>query len=199
MKSPLVHLILAAALCIASIIGYGVWYTVVAAQSAAVANLENQISTKIQIVSRVSSAQTALAGIAGDEAAVQSYFVPETGVVAFINDLEARGRVLKADVSVLSVSSGGTKTHPTFAFIIVVKGPFDAVMRTVGAIEYAPYALSLSSLSLGQDPTGDWSASLNLLVGSVPPAAATSTEQAAPSGNVSSSVLPPALTHPQPL
>jgi hypothetical protein len=175
MKSPLIHLILALLVCIAALIGYGVWYATIVDMSTSVATLQNQIDTKIEAVSRVTTTQAALAGIAGDEAVVQSYFVPETGVVAFIDDLEARGHSQGTTVSVLSVSTGGVPAQPTLVFSLSVKGTFDAVMRTVGAIEYAPYAISISALSVGQDDKNSWYANLKLLVGSSATSTATRT------------------------
>jgi hypothetical protein len=175
MKSPLLHIILACSVCVATMIGYGFWYATVGAKSIAVANLESQISEKTEAASRIASARASLAEIAGDEASMQNYFVPETGVVAFINNLEAQGRAQGASVSVLSVSTSGAGAQPTLTFSITIKGTFDAVMRTVGAIEYAPYDLSISALSLGQEGSNSWHANLNLLVGSVSASIATST------------------------
>jgi hypothetical protein len=40
-------------------------------------------------------------------------------------------------------------------------------MRTIGIIEYAPYDLLLSDLSVGQDDENEWHADLKILVGSV--------------------------------
>ena len=180
MRSPLVHLIAALILCTISFVGYGVWYAAIAEKSAAVADLENRINIKTDTASRIASARAALAEISGDEAAVRSYFIPETGIVAFIDSLQSHGRAHGAAVSVLSVSSGGTSAHPTFIFAITIKGSFNSVMNTVGAIEYLPYALSVSSLSLGQDGKNSWHAALNLLVSSVPLSAAANTPYVAP-------------------
>lgn len=175
MRSSIMYAVIAFALCIGVLIAYGMWYTVIEAKSTAVVNLQNQIDTKRETASRTASARAALSEIAGDEAAVRSYFVPETGVVAFINDLEARGNFQKAVVSVLSVAKEGTSARPTFMFTISIKGAFDAVMRTIGTIEYAPYALSLSTLSLIQVDKNLWHADIKLLVGSVSTTAVTST------------------------
>lgn len=175
MKSPLIHILLACFVCIATIVGYGFWYAVIGAKSTAVANLESQIVTKTETASRIASARASLAEIAGDEASMQSYFVPETGVVAFINNLEAQGHTQGVTISVLSVSTSGAGAQSTLTFTLTIKGTFDAVMRTIGAIEYAPYDLSISTLSLGWDDKDSWHADLNLLVGSVPAGVATST------------------------
>lgn len=175
MKSSLAHIALAGVLCAIAIIGFGFWYSVIETKSIEVANLESQIDTKTETSNRIASARASLAEIAGDEAIMQSYFVPETGVVAFITDLEALGRSQGATVSVLSVSKGGSSTQPMLIFSLTIKGTFDAVMRTVGAIEYSPYDLSTSMLFVGQDEKKNWRADLNLLVGSVSTKAATST------------------------
>ncbi len=167
MKSPLPHLILASLACVAMLVGYGVWYAAVEAKSVAVANLENQISTKTETESRITSTRASLAEIAGDEATLQSYFVPETGVVAFIDHLDTQGQTLGATVNVLSVATSNTGAQPELTLALTIKGTFDAVMRTIGAIEYAPYDLSISTLSLQQDAKNKWHADLNLHVGSV--------------------------------
>lgn len=175
MKSPLIHLIIVCALLGITIVGYGFWYAAVEAKSAAVADLENQIVTKTETASRIASIHTSLAEIAGEEKIIQSYFVPETGVVAFINNLEAQGHTQGATVNVLSVSTSDDPTQPTLTFSLTIKGTFDAVMRTIGAIEYTPYDLSVSTLTLGEDGPKMWHADLTLLVGSVPTGIATST------------------------
>ena len=168
MKSPLTHALFAGSLCGILLIGYGGWYSVVGAKSAAGAKLENLISVKDGAMGRIASARTSLTEIVGGEAGIQKYLVSETGVVAFITDLEAQGRAQGVTISVLSVSTGGTDMQPTLTFALTVKGTFDAVMRTVGMIEYAPYSLSIASLSLGRDDKSTWHANLDLLVSSIP-------------------------------
>ncbi|MEK7114198.1 MAG: hypothetical protein AAB850_01475, partial [Patescibacteria group bacterium] len=113
MKSSFIHLGIALGACIAALAGYGMWYTTIAAKSIAVAELQHQIVAKTETARRIAAARSALVEISGDEAAVRSYFVPETNVVAFINDLEARGLSQGTSVNVLSVSTSGTREHPT--------------------------------------------------------------------------------------
>src|SRR3989338_5502290 len=104
MKSLFIHAVLAYAACILAIIAYGFWYAAVEAKSAAVAHLEDQIAIKTEAARHIAYARASLAEIAGDEASIRDYFVSETGVVAFINNLEEQGRAQGADVSVTSVS-----------------------------------------------------------------------------------------------
>ncbi|OIO50728.1 hypothetical protein CO131_00025 [Candidatus Kaiserbacteria bacterium CG_4_9_14_3_um_filter_50_16] len=166
MKSSFFHLVFAIVVCVVILIGYGVWHAAIAKEGAAVTTLQSQIDAKTEAINRMSTTQTVLADITGDEAVVQSYFVSETGVVAFINDLEDRGRLLGTVVNVLSVSTGVVPAQPTLVFALTINGTFDAVMRTVGAIEYAPYDISISTLSVGQDGKNNWHADLKLSVGS---------------------------------
>jgi hypothetical protein len=167
MKSHILNLGIEIIVAVIVLIGYGFWYAEVAAKSAAVAELQNQIATKTETASRIASARVAIAEITSDEAIVQGYFVPESNVVAFINDLEAQGRMQDATTSVLSVSAGTSDASPTLLFSIVVKGSFDAVMCTVGTIEYMPYDLSILKLSLVQNDKNSWQSDLSIRVGSV--------------------------------
>lgn len=175
MRSPLTQLILAFLVCAAALVGYGIWYAAIANQSIAASALQSQIDVKTATISQMASTRAALAEIAGDESVVQGYFVPETGVVTFIDGLESRGRSLGANVGVLSVSTGGAPARPVLLFSLSITGTFDAVMRTVGAIEYAPYDISVSALTLEQSDKNSWHADLKLLVGSVVAGAATTT------------------------
>lgn len=166
MKSPYIHLILALVVCVLSLIGYGVWYTTITTKSATATTLQTRIDTKLGNISRLNMTRNALADMASDEMLVQNYFVSETGVVTFIDGLETRGRAQGTIINVLSVSTGGTLTQPTLEFALSIIGTFDAVMRTIGAIEYAPYAISVSTVSIGQDAKNSWHADVKLLVGS---------------------------------
>lgn len=186
MKSAFSHLIAALSVCVLSTVGYGMWYAAISKKSAAVENLQHLIDTKTETVSRIAATRATLAGVANDETVVQSYFVPESSVVAFIDSLEMRGKAQGAVVKVVSVSTTGTVAQPTLSLSLSVSGTFDAVMRTVGTIEYAPYALSVSALSVSQDAKDNWHADCKVLVGSLPAAPATSTTTA---------FIPPSSTH----
>ncbi|MBI5405652.1 hypothetical protein HY972_01270 [Candidatus Kaiserbacteria bacterium] len=175
MKRSIFHLVLAGVVCAAAAAGYVFLYAAIAAKSAAVTALQDQIDAKTEAANKMAAARATLAKIANDEQIVQGYFVPEAAVVSLINDLEAQGRALKAAVNVLSVSTAGTPVQPALALTLSVQGAFDAVLRTLGAIEYAPYAISVSEFSIGQDAKNSWRADLKLSVGSTPVRVATST------------------------
>lgn len=168
MTRPLVNALCAYALCAAALAGYASLYSLIEKKSAVVARLEDQITIKTEDANRAASVRASLGDIESDETTIRSYFVPETGVVAFINELETQGTELGAAIDVLSVSMSNEDTEPTLVFAVAIEGDFDAVMRTVGVIEFAPYALSLSNLSLHQRAKGTWRANVNFLVGSTP-------------------------------
>lgn len=173
MKSSFSHLVVMSTLCVIVFIGYGALYTALSAKSASVSVLENNIATKTEIVKRIAATRATLAGISNDETVIQNYFVPEMGVVSFINSIETRGKEQGAVVNVLSVAKTGTDAQPVLAFSIMIKGTFDTVMRTVGSIEFMPYDVSIASFDVTQDAKDSWHADLKLLVGSVPAAALT--------------------------
>ncbi|MDD2657155.1 MAG: hypothetical protein PHD04_00635 [Candidatus Pacebacteria bacterium] len=175
MKPPFFHLTFTLIICVALFATYGVWYAAVSAKSTSVTALQSQIDAKTATMKRLATTRAAFVEMAGDEAVVQAYFVPETGVVAFIDKLEMRGNLLGATINVLSVSTNDTSARPALEFALSVDGAFDAIMRTVGAIEYAPYDITISSLSIGKDIKDVWHADLKISVGSVAESTAPST------------------------
>lgn len=166
MRKALLQLVVTLVVVAAAAGGYALFYEAVSAKSAEAAALQTQINEKTEASARVMAAQAALSEIAADEAAVQAYFVPETAVVPFIDDLESRGRVLHTTVAVTSVAAKHVENRPVLVLALTIDGSFDAVMRTVGAIEYAPYDISVSSLTLALVDGGNWRANLGVLVGS---------------------------------
>jgi len=168
MKFSLRRTIFALCICTAAIVGYGFWHAAVEAKSVAVADLQNQIVTKTNTASRISSSRASLVQIAGDEEIMRSYFVPETGVVAFIDALETEGKKQGTTVTVSSVSSASATTvMSALTLSLTIDGAFGAVMSTIGAIEYAPYDLIVSALSVSRDSQNGWRATMDILVGSV--------------------------------
>lgn len=173
MRPPTAHLIIWILICVAAFSMHWFWYSIIADKSVKVADIQNQINAKTETASRIAFARTTLNEIADDEAIVQSYFVPETGIVSFIDDLEARARGQKTAMKVLSVSVSDVKKRPTITLSINISGTFDAVARTVGVIEYAPYDLSVSKLSFVKDGKNEWHADIEIIVGSMSPPSST--------------------------
>ena len=175
MTSPRIHFIGALLAGVLALTGYGFWYGVISEKSNEAIDLQNKITETSEAMSRIAATRAALVEISGDEAKVQNYFVPETDASAFIDAIEAYGLSQKAGVSVLSASVGGSSTEPALILPVTVTGTFDAVLRTVGAIEYAPYVISISTLSIQKNGNGAWQANLTLVVSSVPKTVAKNT------------------------
>ncbi len=183
MRKALLQLLLTLTAVVAAAGAYFYLYEAVSAKSAEAAQLQTQINAKTEASSRVVAAQAALSEIAVDEAAVQAYFVPESAVVPFIDDLESRGRVLHTTVAVTSVAAKQVENRPALVLALTINGSFDAVMRTVGAIEYAPYDISVSSLTLALSDAGNWQANLGVLVGSASSSAPVVQDAVAPAAS----------------
>lgn len=166
MKSSLNHIITVCIIGAIVFLIHGFLYTVIAKKSTAVANLQNQIDIKREKINSIISSRVALAEIAKDEAIVKRYFVSENDIVAFINDLQTRGVSQGAVVKVLSVSAGTASIKSSLVFALTVTGTFDAVMRTIGMIEYAPYNITISKFSISKDEK-IWKADVELIVGSI--------------------------------
>ncbi|HET9641400.1 MAG TPA: hypothetical protein VFP46_00945 [Candidatus Paceibacterota bacterium] len=163
---PSAQLTIAGVACLTALIAYGGAYGVVSMKSDAVSALQSQIDAHTETVNRLSSARAMLAELASEESALQNYFVPQSGIVSFIDGLQALGRSLGSVVQVRSVSTGGTTARPTLSLSLLIRGPFDSVVRTIGAIEYGPYAISVVKLSLSQSDKGVWDANMDIVVGS---------------------------------
>jgi hypothetical protein len=173
MRPPLSTLVLSLGMLVLALFGCGILKSAVSNKSAEVATLEHEIEVQNTNASRIASARAALAALAGDEDAVRGYFVPQTGVVAFIDDLQSRGQALGTQITIDSVSADAEKAVITLS--ATIEGPFDAVMRTVGSIEYAPYDVSVTELSVMFGGKDVWTAHLMLSVGSVPGTPASTT------------------------
>jgi len=169
MKSSLLQLLIVAILCVGTLVGYRVWYGVVASSSAAAAAAQDTIDARKSEIDAAASGKTALGRLVEAEEAVQGYFVPEESVPTFIGDIERLGRSLGTTVTVLSVAKSGTGNETLLTLSITVRGGFESVLRTVGSIEYAPYSLSIRSLALAQETKGTWRADVRMIVGVAPP------------------------------
>jgi hypothetical protein len=174
MKSPLTHLGITGVVVALSLVAYIAWYSHIKDMSAQVTALQNEIESKTQAAGRLATARSALNELTGDEDQIQHYFVSQNDIVNFIDDLEGRGRTLGTTVNVLSVSTAGTREQPVLALSLSIQGSFDAVARTIGIIEYAPYDIIISKLAFGVGDKQSWHADLSLAAGALQ--AATSTK-----------------------
>lgn len=150
MKKVTVQLIAAAIVLIVVLIVYTLWYMAVSAESAQVASLQQQILQKSQTATRISSAKSELAQLDPEKQEVSQYFISTNNIVVFLEQLSSVGQNLGATVQVASVSatqpSGGTP-YGSIDLSLKITGSFQAVMRTLGAIEYGPYNIKTNSVT----------------------------------------------------
>lgn len=178
MNRTTVRLILVALLLASAVGAYAWWYAQVATATDRAAALAARIEETWIDSERTRDARAQLAEIAGDEATARAHFVPAEDVVPFLEALEATGVGLGSDVEVVSVAA---QTEPRAALNVSLRitGGFDAVLRTLGAIEYAPYDIEMRRLTFdstgGSATTTRWAAEAALLVGTTATRAATTT------------------------
>lgn len=173
MKRPFAHLLIALGILTAALIAYGIAYHVLGKMSASTASLAAEVAAKKESASAAALAEEELKRLVQEEAAIAAYFVVPDDIVSFLETLQEEGKMLGTDVTVISVSAVPTP-RPHLDLALKVEGTFDAVTRTVGAIEYSPFDLTVSSLVLdsvqeptesGNASTGEWTAQMKLSVG----------------------------------
>jgi hypothetical protein len=96
--------------------------------------------------------------------------------VAFLGDLEKQGKAQGAAVEVLSVTDQDA-TKRRISLSLKITGSFDAVVRTLGTIEYGPYDavltnVTLDSVAAKENAPAVWTAAVVISFGTVPNIAA---------------------------
>jgi len=172
MNRTLTHLAIAGALLALSIAGYVFAYMFVDSAGAKVAGAQQEIEAKSRESQEIRKASTALAALADSEGRVREYFVSTEGIVPFLEEVTSTGSALGSSVEVVSVTEAAPVEGRTFVTLALrISGSFSSVMRTVGALEFAPYDITLTNLSLdaGGAEGGAWSASAQYQVGTKTP------------------------------
>ncbi len=169
MKNPLTQLVLSSVLLLVVIGAYGLWYVAVDTENANARERAGEIQTKSQDASRIAAAKATLAALATDEAAVGMHFVSANDIVPFLGGLQSTGAALGSKVEVVSVGAvPGVAGQGHLNLSVHIAGTFDSVLRTIGALEYAPYDIRLTSLSLDTATKNAWSAAVSFSVGTGP-------------------------------
>lgn len=175
-RAPYIHLIAAGLFLMVAIGAYAFWYRHVSGLSTQAAELSAQLQTIGDAGGRASSVRRELDEVARQEADVYRRFVGSDTIVTYLETVEATGRGLGASVEVVSVANAPARAGlpAQLQMSLRITGTFDAVMRTLGAIEYQAYDTTLASLTLDTPEAGEsWTAAATFLVGTPP--AATST------------------------
>lgn len=169
-RTSLIQLV-AALVVFAAVLGvYGFWYSLVGKASVEAASLSEEIRTKSQDSARVAAAKAALESLAEDEAAMRAYLVREKDIVPFLGTLEDTGASLGSGVEVVSVSAESKGERSQLQLSLKITGSFDAVLRTLGAIEYGPYDSAIQSVTFDTVPAegtagATWTAAATFTLG----------------------------------
>ncbi len=172
-RRALIELVIAFFILAAVLAAYGSWYVMVGKASAESASLAKEIETKTLDSARVASAKAALESLIAGEESMRSYLVQEADVVPFLGRLEDAGTTLGASVEVVSVNAEPVEARENLRLSLKITGSFDAVLRTLGALEYGPYDtrvvnVTFDTVAGGEDPSGAWTATATLLIGTQP-------------------------------
>ncbi len=146
---------------------YGVFYGKVREHSAHLAELQDKAVTMSTDATRIAAAKEALTSLGKDEETAASYLVLASDIVPFLEELQKLGTELGAKVEIVSVSKEKVDGRERVFVSVKITGSFSPVLRTLGAIEHAPYDINTSqmSLALSADAGGLWTASGVFTVG----------------------------------
>lgn len=145
--------------------GYVFLFQTVTAKSVELAALNASIEAHARSESRNDLTQATLAEIAAQEALIQRYLVPAVQAESFVSDLEARARSQEVSVQRLSGVSANADTH-TISFSLALEGSFSSVMRAIGSLEYAPFELAASQVSISYKDSDKWRAEVSFAAAS---------------------------------
>ncbi len=164
------HLVIAAIFFAVVLSVYLFWNNTLMRVSGEVASLASDITTKNKTFAETIVAEKELTKLSTEESTIQGYFVKTADVVPFLEGMQTLGSSVGAKVTIVSVSTNPLpRQHLELA--LRISGTFDAVVRAVGLIEYSPYDVTTTSLTLSSDPSTDpkvgsvWSGALTLQIG----------------------------------
>ncbi len=128
---------------------YSAGYYLLSTVEAKSEKLASQEAAKSQELEAATRAHQALTSLSTQEAALNQHFVAKADIVPFLEQLQATGVPYGAKVNVVSVNDASDKVHSRIQLSLSISGSFDAVMRTLGTIEYGPYDGVMTNVSLG--------------------------------------------------
>jgi hypothetical protein len=149
-RSLVIPLFFALGLLLVSLATYGIFYSMVQAEGTKADQLAAQIVSEHNETAQAAQAKEELATLTNEEGTVTQYFVSTTNIVPFLESLQSIGSYLGSTVQVASVSANSGDPYGTLDLSLSITGPFDSVLRTLGAIEFEPYNVSITSLTLNE-------------------------------------------------
>ena len=159
-RTPYIHAGVAVVLTLVLALAY--WFLLSHTRSLAsqARSLSAQIASASGTQPSGSTVRDMRTALEADEAFLAERFVPEGGIVDFLETLEAAGEREGAVVQVVSVSDA---ENGRIEIALSLDGSFSSVMAAAGTIEHGPYASATKSLTL-EAVEGGWSAKYLLIV-----------------------------------
>jgi len=160
----LIHLLISLVI-LAGVVGMYVFgYYQVMGESRRSAELEATIQSTVNGAVAAAETSDTLASLMQDEAAIKGYYVDLANIVSFLERLEGTGRSVGSTVEVVTVADK-PGADGRIVLSARITGSFDAVLRTLGAIEYGPYDSRVVSLNVDTPPGGSaWTAVVGLSI-----------------------------------
>lgn len=164
MSRSLIHLLVAFGVLAAVGGVYAFWYYQVEQETVRSQELAVQIATTIERSVTASETGDTLAALAEDEAVIEGYRIKLDEIVAFLERIEGTGRAIGSSVEVVAVADK-PGADGRIALTVRILGSFDAVLRTLGAIEYGPYDSRITNLTFDTPADSSaWTAAASLSV-----------------------------------
>ncbi len=197
-NKSMIRLLGAIVLLVLVLVGYGFWYAAVSRESEQAGVLEAKIAEQNDIAAKSVQAKTELTLLTTQGATIDQYFVQTNDLVPFLEQIQSLGKFLGTSVQVASVSAVPGSPYGHLNLSLSISGSFDSVVRTVGALEYQPYGVSINTLTLSTSANPNasattspqWNATTMLTIGaqtgSTSSAATTTTSAPIPTTTTSS-------------
>lgn len=158
------YLLLALATVLGAALLYGVETYVLRSTENSIASSQSIISERQAQIQKTATLTAAAQSLTESENEAMAHSLKKSSIVSYLSSIEKVGMPFQTKVSVVSVSEQ-KGVNPRALISILVTGPFDGVMRTMGVLENSSYDTTISNAMLTFSPTdASWSASTILSV-----------------------------------
>ena len=170
MNKNLIPLVTALVILAGTLVLYVGWLYSVSQVSASIRTTEEEIVKATQESLQGTRTREALLALSANVELIRGYFVEKESLVSFLEALGKTGTALGSTLEIMSVSdSKDAQGNPRIVVALKIQGSFDAVLRTVGALEQGPYDSKVESMHVEcrqLETAGEpWTASVTLSVG----------------------------------
>ena len=162
MRRSLITLGLSVVMLVSAGTAYSLAYYWLTKSTAELTVLEQKVNAETVQVERIKRAQEGVSGgLTSDEELVQHYFLNKQELVPFLEHLQNTGKILGSTLQVNTITETKVDSRTRIQLAFTVTGSFDAVMRTLGALEFAPYDGVLTGLNLSTSNAGTASSTVH--------------------------------------